>query len=158
MNFKIKGKTRVEHCKWVEGISRSFIQNDGETIVDSQLVIKGNKALVWSFDSDTGSKEVKRETCSFTFSEIDCSNYTAANGDYNQRIVFSGKRGWDGSRQVKETLEICTFDNFETCYVYMSYFRNKTSFVRVSGYQDFCELTAESTKILQKLYSELLDK
>lgn len=155
MNLKIKGKTNVDHWVWVTGVTQSFSQRNGSSLVDSQLVIKNNKVLVWNFDSETGSKEIKRETCSFVFEEIKTSEYEAHNGDVNQRIMFYGKRGWDGSRQVREALEISSFDNFETAHVYLNYFKGRSGFCHMSGYHDFSELTEDSQIALRNLYESL---
>lgn len=155
MNLKIKGLVNVVRYKWVDGVSQSFTEYDGEIPVKSQLVIKDFKALVWSFKSNPGIEKVERKTYTFTFEETEISSYTTYNGNHRQKIIFFGKRGYDGFVQARESLELNTFDNFETCDVYMYYFDKRGQFCRVPGCASFSQLEEDSKNALRKLYLSL---
>jgi hypothetical protein len=162
MNLKIKGQVAVKHFRIVDGAERSFVQDDGETLVPSQLVIKDGKALVWNFDSlNVGSKEFTRETHKFLFSEVERSSYTAHNGDFNQSISFLGGYKWVGKDYRQERLRLSTFDNWESCFVDLEYIHNNKyrgkDMQRVSGNHDFETIDKDSQIALRNLY-ESLDK
>lgn len=156
--MKISGKVRVDHYVW-----KGYIETVGETMVDSQLVVKpdSKRVLVWEFDSPTGTTSITRKTHTFTYDYVHSYSYEAMDGSTCKVICFSRyEYKWAGREKRQEHIKLMSFDDWQSCFVDL-YYEHKNDhrgkdLQRVAGATDFESVTHESAKTLGQFYLDNL--
>lgn len=166
----IKGQVEVSHYKRspTHDKVRGYIYNSGSSMVDSKLVIKPGKAVVWVFDSpldsDIDGSPLTRKSHTFIYDDMRASSYiTQSDGSTCEIIEFTGKHGYDGSKHVYERLSLSSFDGWQTMRVYLYYYHRyyagqPKQFRSPEGDGSFEFVTPASRLALTELYQSLRGK
>lgn len=158
----IKGTAKVNlfDYRGTVGSESYDVVHVGEIDMPMRVTINPDYLLVWAYNAKTGTKTTTRRTHKFYYNEITTGQYTAVDGTICKHITFYGKLAYKGNKQELERFEISSFDDFETCHMYLTYehtywqYRGAKKELRgVDGDYNFYGGTNDTT-ILQKMWQE----
>lgn len=166
----IKGQVEVSHYKRspTHDKVRGYVYHSGSSMVDSKLVIKPGKAIVWVFDSpldsDIDGSPLTRKSHTFIYDDMRASSYIAPSDNTTCEIIeFTGKHGYEGTNHVCERLSLSSFDGWQTMRVYLYYHHRyypgqPKMFRSPEGNASFETVTPASQSALVELYQSLRGK